>query len=107
MTNRSLIVARILPNSEDRVASIFAESDATELPAVAGVRHRSLFTIEDLYMHLIEADADIRGGVGDLRQHPLFQDVSKKLEAYIKPYNPATWRSPGDAFAREIYSFNR
>lgn len=107
MTKRSLIVARILPNSEERVASIFAESDATELPAVAGVRHRSLFTLEDLYVHLIEADADLRSGVGDLRQHPLFHDISKKLDAYIKPYNPATWRSPADAFARQIYSFDR
>ncbi|HLQ61281.1 MAG TPA: TcmI family type II polyketide cyclase [Candidatus Acidoferrales bacterium] len=106
MTRRSLIVARILPGSEKKVAEIFARSDATELPSLAGVRHRSLFVLEDLYAHLIESDGDLRGGVGDLRGHPLFQEVSRALEPYIQPYNPATWRSPTDAFAREIYSFD-
>ena len=107
MTKRSLIVARMLPNSDEKVAAIFAESDRTELPAVAGVRHRSLFALDDLYFHLIEAESDVKSGVADLRQHPLFKDVSQKLDAYIRPYNPATWRSPADAFAREIYTFDR
>jgi cyclase len=107
MTRRSLIVARIVPDSADRVAEIFRQSDSTELPSVAGVRHRSLFILDDLYAHFIEADTDIRGGVGNLREHPLFQEVSRALDPYIKPYNPATWRSPADAFAREIYSFDR
>ncbi len=31
--DRSLIVAKVVPTAEDRVAEIFAESDATELPA--------------------------------------------------------------------------
>jgi cyclase len=107
MIKRSLIVARILPGSEKKVAEIFAQSDATELPSIAGVKHRSLFVLDDLYAHLIEADSDLRGDVGNLRKHPLFQEVSRALESHIKPYNPASWRSPADAFAREIYSFDR
>ena len=105
MTKRSLIVARIAPGAADKVAEIFRASDSTELPGVAGVRHRSLWVLEDLYAHWIEADEQV--DVTRLREHPLFKQVSKDLDPYIRPYNPSTWRSPADAFAREFYSFDR
>ena len=106
MPRRGVIVARIKPGSEDKVASIFAESDATELPAMAGVRHRSLFVLEDVYIHLVELDDAFDESVAKVRDHSLFQEISKKLEPYIQPYNPETWRSPKDASAREFYSWD-
>ena len=106
MVRRGLIVARIKPGSEDKVAEVFAQSDATDLPVLTGVRHRSLFCLEDIYVHLVEMDADFDESVGAVRDHPLFKDISKKLEPYVQPYNPKTWRSPKDATAREFYSWD-
>jgi cyclase len=106
MVRRSVIVARIKPGSEDDVARIFAESDTSELPGLVGVRHRSLFVLEDIYVHLIEMDDDFDAKVDAVRDHPLFREISQKLDAYIKPYNPETWRSPRDATAREFYSWD-
>lgn len=106
MVKRGVIVARIRPGSEEQVAAIFAESDATELPRLAGVRHRSLFMLEDLYVHLVETDDDFDASVANIREHPLFQDISEKLRPYIQPYNPETWRSPRDAMAREFYAWD-
>jgi cyclase len=106
MVKRGVIVARIKPGSEEKVAAIFAESDATELPRLVGVRHRSLFVLDDIYVHLVETDSDFDEAVADVRDHSLFQDISKKLEPYISPYNPETWRSPKDATAREFYSWD-
>ena len=106
MVKRGVIIARIKPGSEADVARIFAESDATELPKLAGVRHRSLFVLEDIYVHLVEMDADFDQSVENVRDHALFREISKKLEPYIQPYNPATWRSPKDATAREFYSWD-
>jgi cyclase len=106
MVKRGVIVARIKPGSEEKVAAIFAESDATELPKLTGVRHRSLFVLEDIYVHLVEMDEDFSKSVANVRDHPLFKDISKKLEPYIQPYNPATWKSPKDATAREFYSWD-
>ena len=103
---RGLIVARIKPGSEEEVARIFAESDATELPQLARVRHRSLFVLEDLYFHYVETDADFEDVVDQVRDHPLFKEISRRLDAYITPYNPETWRSPKDAQAREFYSWD-
>lgn len=102
---RGLIVARIKPGAEDEVARIFAESDATELPALAGVRHRSLFVLDDIYVHYVETAADFEAAVHDVRDHPLFREISRRLDEYIAPYDPATWRSPKDATAREFYSW--
>lgn len=106
MGKRAVIVARIKPGSEDKVAAIFAESDATDLPKLAGIRHRSLFILEDLYIHFIETGEDAGTAVDHVRDHALFQDISKKLEPYITPYNPETWHSPKDATARLFYEFN-
>jgi cyclase len=100
---RGVIVARIKPGAEEKVAEIFAESDLSELPGLAGVRHRSLFVLEDIYIHYVEMDEDFEQSVDAVRSHPLFQEISRKLDAYITPYNPETWRSPKDATAREFY----
>jgi cyclase len=106
MVKRGVIVARIKPGSEEKVAEIFAESDATDLPKLAGVRHRSLFVLDDIYVHLVEMDEDFDKSVDNVRDHSLFREISQKLEPYIQPYNPETWRSPKDATAREFYSWD-
>ncbi len=106
MVKRGLIIAKIKPGAEEHVAAIFAESDQTELPHLAGVRHRSLFVLDDVYVHLVETDDEFDAAVGGIRDHPLFKEISRKLEPYIVPYNPETWRSPQDAMAREFYSWD-
>lgn len=106
MVKRGLIIARIKPGSEENVAQIFAESDETELPRMTGVRHRSLFVLQDIYVHLVETEDDFDSAVSGVRDHDLFKDISKKLEPYIQPYNPETWKSPKDATAREFYSWD-
>ena len=106
MIKRGVIVARMLPGAEDKVAAIFAASDATELPRKMGVRHRSLFLLEDVYIHLVEMGDDFDQAVAGHRDHPLFKQISKDLEPYIQPYNPANWKSPKDATAREFYSWD-
>lgn len=106
MIQRGVIVARIKPGAQDKVAELFAESDAGELPRLAGVRHRSLFALGDVYVHLVEVDGDFGQAVSDVREHPLFRELSAKLERYIEPYDPATWRSPKDAMAQEFYRWD-
>ena len=102
---RGVIVAKIKPGAEDEVARIFAESDSSELPGLTGVRHRSLWVLDDIYIHLVETDSDFARAVENVRDHPLFKDISRKLDAYITPYDPETWRSPKDAQARQFYSW--
>jgi cyclase len=102
--NRSLIVARMLPGSEREVAAIFAESDRTELPRVAGVRRRSLYRLGDLYVHLLETEEAGAAAVETARTHPEFARVSDRLRAYITPYL-STWQSPRDAQATCFYDW--
>jgi cyclase len=106
IVKRGLIVAKIKPGAEEEVARIFADSDRSALPQLAGVRHRSLFVLDDVYVHYIETDADFESAVDEIRTHPLFRQISEQLEPYITPYNPETWRSPRDATAREFYSWD-
>ncbi|GLY22170.1 TcmI family type II polyketide cyclase [Micromonospora sp. NBRC 101691] len=103
--DRSLIVAKVLPTAEPRVAEIFAESDATELPRLAGVRHRSLYRLHDLYVHLLETEQAGEGAVETARRHPEFTRISDRLRPYVSPYLP-TWRSPRDAMARCFYRWD-
>lgn len=103
--DRTLIVAKVDPAAESAVAEIFAESDTTELPRLVGVRHRSLYRLHDLYVHLIETDSAGDGAVEAVREHPEFVRVSGELSRYISPYLPQ-WRSPRDAMARCFYRFD-
>ena len=103
---RGLIVARIKPGAREKVAELFAASDAGQLPWLAGVRHRSLFALGDIYVHLVELDREFAGAVDDVREHPEFRALSARLEDYIEPYDPATWRSPQDAMAEQFYSWD-
>jgi cyclase len=101
---RSLIVAKITPGSEEEVARVFAESDATELPRLAGVAHRSLFSLGDLYAHLIETDCDGPRALENIRGHEEFRRISDRLGQYVQPYLP-TWRTPLDSLARCFYTY--
>jgi len=103
---RGCIVARIKPGAEEAVAKLFEESDKSELPGLARVRHRSLFVLDDIYIHYVELDDEFGEVVENVRDHPLFQEISRKLDAYITPYDPETWKSPKDAQAREFYSWD-
>jgi cyclase len=98
-----VIVARIKPGMKDKVAAVFARSDAGPLPHMAGVQRRSLFVLGDLYVHVLETEEDVEESVERVRDDPLFREVSESLEPYIEPYDPATWRSPKDAMAVEFY----
>jgi cyclase len=100
---KTLIVARMLPGSEQDIASVFAASDATELPRRIGVRSRTLFRFHDLYMHLIEAEHPLDATVDGQREDPLFREVSKNLSPFVSAYDPETWRAPSDAMAKAFY----
>lgn len=103
--SRLLIVSRIIPGAEGRVAQIFAESDATELPGLTGVTHRSLYCLHDLCVHLLETSDVDPDALAAARNHPLFQQVNERLSAHTSPYLP-TWRSPRDAIANCFYRWD-
>jgi cyclase len=103
--HRSLIVAKIIPGSSGDIARIFAESDNTVLPRVAGVTHRSLYSLGDLYVHLMETADDSGRGFAKAFEHEEFKRVSGRLQQYVQPYLP-TWRSPQDAMAQCFYTYD-
>ncbi|WP_354644038.1 TcmI family type II polyketide cyclase [Kitasatospora camelliae] len=104
---RSLIVARMKPDSADGIATVFADSDRGELPQLIGVRGRSLFQFGDVYLHLIESDRPAGPEVARYASHPEFRSVSERLSVFVDAYDPATWREPKDAMAREFYRWER
>jgi hypothetical protein len=102
MESRTLIVARLDETDRPAVADVFAESDATELPHLIGVKRRSLFWFHGLYFHLVEAEQSITPSLYQSRSHPLYQDVNLKLAKYMTPYDPS-WREPKDSMAQQFY----
>lgn len=102
---RIIIAAKIRPGQENLIADIFAESDAGGLPAALGVRERSLYSLGDLYLHVVEFAGDADSAMALARDHPDFKEVSGKLQPYVQPYDPRTWRSPADAMARPFYTW--
>jgi cyclase len=52
----TVIVQRMRPGSEEDIARVFAESDAGGLPTETGVTGRWLYSMEDVFVHLLEQD---------------------------------------------------
>lgn len=102
--HRSIIVAKLTPGSEAEVARIWARSDETELPRIAGVRRRELYSLGDLYIHVLETEQPGTQAVGVAREQDEFRRISDELATFISPYLPA-WRSPQDALAARFYSW--
>jgi cyclase len=100
-----VIVAKIVPGAEGEVATTFGRSDLTELPQIAGIRHRSLYSLGDLYVHLIETEDPAGQTLAGVREHPEFKRISEDLRPYISAYLP-TWRSPRDAVATCFYAWD-
>lgn len=103
--DRVLIVGKIVPGTEEEIAQILAEADATDLHSVTGVRHRSLYHLGDLCLHLMETEDDAPARLAQAARHPLFAGVQQRLASYLSPYSPS-WRSPQDAMARCFYRWD-
>lgn len=103
----TLIVARMRPGGSTEVAKLFADFDATDMPARMGTRRRQLFHYRGLYFHLQDFDTDDGGtAIEAAKTHPLFVGISDDLKAHIDAYDPATWRSPKDAMATRFYHWS-
>jgi hypothetical protein len=102
--NRTVIAAHIKPGAEPNVARIFAESDAGSLPVELGVTGRWLYSLDDVYLHLLErTDAAFADAVQQHHEQPAFAKIMEDLSPFISAYRPDTWRSPEDAVAKEFY----
>ncbi|MCW3841940.1 TcmI family type II polyketide cyclase [Micromonospora yasonensis] len=102
-TTLTVIVQRIKPGAEADVARIFAESDAGPLPAELGVAARFLYSIDDVFVHLIEQDASVAESLRHNHQKPAFGRLMAELAPYVEAYRPESWRGPQDAVATVFY----
>ncbi|MEV0430227.1 TcmI family type II polyketide cyclase [Micromonospora sp. NPDC050495] len=103
-TTLTVVVQRIKPGAEPDVARIFAESDAGPLPAELGVAARFLYSIDDVFVHLIEQDAAIAERLRDRHeQKPAFGKLMTELAPYVEPYRPESWHGPQDSVAAPFY----
>ena len=103
MVFRTVIVARIVPGSEGKVADVFGHYDKTTRPQDLGVIGRSLLSLHDLYIHVIERNVDPKVS-GQTRGHPAFQKIGEAIAPYVTPY-PKNWKVPSDSVAKEFYSW--
>jgi len=104
--NPLLIVQRIKPGSEPEVARIFRESDEGPLPIEMGVSGRWLYSIDDVYVHVMErTDAAAAQGLGSNHHAPAFTKIIEDLAPYVAPYDPETWKGPQDSMAKPFYSW--
>lgn len=104
--NRTIIVARIQPDAHNAVADIFAASDATSLPRELGVKQRSLYSLQDIYLHVIDFEGDPGEALRRGSQLPGFRKISSELRPYILPYDAERWRTPQDAVAKQFYRWS-
>lgn len=99
---RLLMVSRMNPTSMDEVARLFAEHDATGVPATLGVTSRTLLHYQGLTMHLIQSEAEVLGRFDVLRADPSFNKLNNALTAHMRPL-VKDWSGVQDSQAHEFY----
>jgi cyclase len=62
--------------------------------------------LNEAYHHSLETAEDFDAAVDEIREQPLFTQISSELDLYSTPHDPETWSSPKDATAREFYSWD-
>lgn len=90
MRYQALMVRRFDPRDASEVAQIFTEHDRSELPELIGVQRRTLFQLEDLYLHLVESDVDFVARLHQATTHPLFRDIDTRLATLLNAYTSET-----------------
>jgi cyclase len=103
--NRTVIIARIAPGTEQAVADVFRRSDQTEMPHRIGVAERNLYVFHDLYAHIIDFTRPPAEAMRIAQSMDEFRRISDDLAGYISPYDP-NWRTPADAVARPFYTWS-
>ena len=106
MSYRALMVMRMDPGHADAVAELFAEHDKGDMPYVVGISRRTLFRYQDLYMHLLEADADVFDKLLAARARTDFQEVNRRLSAYLERYAPDRMSELQDSKATPFYTWS-
>jgi cyclase len=101
----TVIVQRMKPGAEPDIARVFTDSDSGQLPVETGVTGRWLYSIDDVFVHLLEQDPVKAAAVrADHESHrPAFAKVMQDLAPYLSPYRPDTWQTSGDSVARPFY----
>jgi hypothetical protein len=101
----TVIVQRLKAGAEPDIARVFAESDAGDLPVKTGVTGRWLYSIDDLFVHLLEQDPAMAVAVRQNHEshRPAFAKIMSDLSPYLSPYRPETWQTPRDSAANVFY----
>ncbi|MBI3898407.1 MAG: TcmI family type II polyketide cyclase [Gammaproteobacteria bacterium] len=95
-TSRGLAILRLKPGTEEQVINAFAESDKTDLPWLAGMKRRSIWVLDDLFVHYVESERPMKDVIEHFRTHPLYMDVKSKVDQCVEPLADRR-------LAREIY----
>jgi len=97
----TVIVQRMKPGAEPEIAQVFADSDAGPLPTETGVTGRWLYSMEDVFVHLLEQDKVKAAAVRQNHEshRPAFAKIMNALSPYLSPYRPEKWQTPRDSVA--------
>ena len=101
----TVIIQRMKPGAEEDIARIFADSDAGPLPIETGVTGRWLYSMEDVFVHLLEQDPRKAAAVRTNHEshRPAFARIMEDLSPYLSPYRPDTWETPRDSVAKVFH----
>ncbi len=101
----TVIIQRMKPDAQPDIAGVFAESDAGPMPIETGVTGRWLYSIDDVFVHLLEQDKVKAAAVRQNHEshRPAFARIMTDLSPYLSPYQPDHWQTPRDSAANVFY----
>lgn len=88
MTFRMIMVRLMEEGTQPALAAAFSRHDATGFGEQIGVAHRSLYSYHGIYLHLVEAESDLRPVLASQRDNPVWRTVDKEVTSLLSPVDP-------------------
>lgn len=99
-----VFIGRIAADAASSVSDLFAEFDASDLPILAGVRKRQMYTYHDLHINVLDFYRQPDGvQIEEMKTDPRVVAHQRKLNALVTPLRPDAWRSVADSAAAPFY----
>ena len=105
MSYRALMVMRMAPGHADAVAELFAEHDKGDMPYVVGISRRTLFRTGPLHAPA-RGQTDVFDKLLAARARADFQEVNRRLSAYLQRYAPDSMTELQDSMATPFYTWS-
>lgn len=103
-----VFVGTMTDGAAPELAALFSEFDASDLPILARLSRRQMYSYYDLHINVLDfAGEPDAAKIEDLKADPRVAEHQRKLNELVAPLRPESWHGVADSAATPFYLWQR